>query len=77
MSAVVIIIVVLSLLLVGLAFVLAVKNREEIEREGEAVIKNIYIYLVLFATLMMTIGGTVSVYGRCRYCGADTVLPDF
>ncbi|NLW44268.1 MAG: hypothetical protein GXY92_03665 [Syntrophomonadaceae bacterium] len=71
MSAVVIIIVVLSLLLVGLAFVLAVKNREEIEREGEAVIKNIYIYLVLFATLMMTIGGTVSAFMAV----ADIVAP--
>lgn len=32
-------------------------------KKGEnGVIKNIYIYLVLFATLMMTIGGSVGVF---------------
>lgn len=29
---------------------------------GEDVIKNVYIYLVLFATLMMTIGGSVAAF---------------
>ena len=72
MSAVVSLIVFLSLLLlVGLAVVFAVRKREEIEREGDAVIKNIYVYLVLFATLMMTIGGTVSAFMAV----ADMVAP--
>lgn len=71
MSAVVSLIVFLSLLLlVGLAVVFAVRKREEIER-GDAVIKNIYVYLVLFATLMMTIGGTVSAFMAV----ADMVAP--
>ena len=29
------------------------------DKGGEDVIRNVYIYLVLFATLMMTIGGSV------------------
>lgn len=38
---------------------------------GEHVIKNIFIYLVLFATLMMTIGGSVAVF----MAAADIVAP--
>lgn len=41
------------------------------EKGGEEVIKNVYIYLVLFATLMMTIGGSVSVFMAV----ADIVSP--
>lgn len=29
---------------------------------GEEMIKNVYLYLVLFATLMMTIGGSIGVF---------------
>jgi len=59
------------ILFIALAIFLGVKNREEIKREGEDVIKNIYVYLVLFATLMMTIGGTVSAFMAI----ADMVAP--
>lgn len=38
---------------------------------GEDVIKNVYIYLVLFATLMMTIGGSVGVFMAV----ADLIAP--
>jgi hypothetical protein len=38
----------------------AVKGNSE--KGGEDVIKNVYIYLVLFATLMMTIGGSVAAF---------------
>jgi hypothetical protein len=41
------------------------------EKGGEDVIKNVYIYLVLFATLMMTIGGSVGVF----MAAADIVAP--
>lgn len=41
------------------------------EEGGEEMIKNIYIYLVLFATLMMTIGGSVAVFMAV----ADIVSP--
>lgn len=71
MSAVVLMVFLSFLLLTGLAVVLAVKKREEIEREEGDVIKNIYVYLVLFATLMMTIGGTVSAFMAV----ADIVAP--
>jgi hypothetical protein len=38
---------------------------------GNSVIKNVYIYLVLFATLMMTIGGSVAAFMAV----ADIVAP--
>lgn len=41
------------------------------EGGGDHVIKNIYIYLVLFATLMMTIGGSVAAFMAV----ADIVAP--
>lgn len=41
------------------------------QRGGEDVIKNVYIYLVLFATLMMTIGGSVGTFMAV----ADIVAP--
>lgn len=34
----------------------------ETDKGGQDVIKNVYIYLVLFATLMMTIGGSVAAF---------------
>lgn len=39
--------------------------------EGEDSMKNIYTYLVLFVTLMMVIGGSVSVF----IAGADIISP--
>jgi hypothetical protein len=36
-------------------------NEENVER-GHEMIKTVYVYLVLFATLMMTIGGTVAAF---------------
>lgn len=41
------------------------------EKGGEEVIKNVYIYLVLFATLMMTIGGSIGIF----MAAADIVAP--
>ena len=38
---------------------------------GEDMIKNVYLYVVLFATLMMTIGGSVGVF----MAAADIVSP--
>lgn len=37
----------------------AIKNKE---KGGETVVRHLYIYLVLFATLMMVIGGGVSIF---------------
>ncbi len=41
------------------------------QQGGEEMIKNVYIYLVLFATLMMTIGGSVAAFMAV----ADIVAP--
>lgn len=45
----------------------------KINREGggEEMIKNVYVYLVLFATLMMTIGGSVGAF----MATADIIAP--
>jgi len=43
----------------------------ETDKGGQDVIKNVYIYLVLFATLMMTIGGSVAAFMAV----ADIVSP--
>ncbi|RSD23038.1 hypothetical protein [Mesobacillus subterraneus] len=47
---------------------LAVKHKEE---GGENVVRHLYTYLVLFATLMMVIGGGVSIF----MATADLVSP--
>ncbi|MBS3968807.1 MAG: hypothetical protein KGZ94_01690 [Clostridia bacterium] len=61
---IIVIIALILLLIVGIKF--------NTEREGgEDVIKNVYIYLVLFATLMMTIGGSVAAFMAV----ADIVAP--
>lgn len=47
------------------------KGNEVFPERGKEVIKTIYFYLVLFATLMMTIGGTVAAFMAI----ADIVAP--
>ena len=57
-----------------LLIILAVAGiRAESKEGGEDVIKNVYIYRVLFATLMMTIGGSVGVF----MAAADIVAPAY
>ena len=46
--------------------------RSDSEKGGKDMIKNVYIYLVLFATLMMTIGGSVGIFMAL----ADIVAPE-
>jgi glucan phosphoethanolaminetransferase (alkaline phosphatase superfamily) len=55
-----------ALLIFIVAF--AVKNKEQ---GGEKVVRHLYTYLVLFATLMMVIGGGVSIF----MATADLVSP--
>lgn len=43
----------------------------EHKKGGEEVIKSVYLYLVLFATLMMSIGGSVGVF----MAAADIISP--
>jgi len=53
----------LILLVLMIASVVGVKrgHEESLER-GNEMIKTVYVYLILFATLMMTIGGTVAAF---------------
>lgn len=57
----------LIIVVVGLV-IAGIKGSSE---EGGDVMKNVYVYLVLFATLMMVIGGSVAAF----MAGADLVAP--
>ncbi len=60
--------------LVGIAiiFVLAILISFKNEKGDEGMFKQLYIYLVLFATLMMTIGGGIGIFNGM----ADYVSPN-
>ena len=58
----------LPIVLVIFIIVVAVKSKDE---GGETVIRHLYTYLVLFATLMMVIGGGISIF----MATADLVAP--
>lgn len=55
----------------ALVILLIVGVRGESKYEGEETMKKVYVYLVLFATLMMTIGGGVAAFMAV----ADMVAP--
>jgi len=57
--------------LLALAFIAAATIKNESQQGGEAMIRKVYVYLVLFATLMMIIGGSVSAF----MAAADLVAP--
>ena len=58
-------------LIIAVIVLIIAGARGNAEGGGERVIKNVYIYLVLFATLMMTIGGSVATF----MAAADLVAP--
>ncbi len=62
------ILLVIAALVIG---VIAAAVKTSNSEGGNQVIKNVYIYLVLFATLMMTIGGSVAAFMAV----ADIVFP--
>lgn len=65
-------VLIIPVLVVVLIVFLVVGFKTESEEEGgEEMIKNVYIYLVLFATLMMTIGGSVGTFMAV----ADIIAP--
>lgn len=64
-----IILLVVAVVIIGLIAAVIVAGKAE--GGGNTMIKNVYIYLVLFATLMMTIGGSVSAFMAI----ADIVYP--
>lgn len=63
------ILVAVSVLAIIVLIVVGIKA--EPDKGGEDMIKNVYIYLVLFATLMMTIGGSVAIF----MAAADMISP--
>lgn len=58
----------LPIIIIIFVIVYAVKNKE---MGDEAVIRHLYTYLVLFATLMMVIGGGISIF----MAAADIISP--
>ncbi|NLJ34096.1 MAG: hypothetical protein GX349_05840 [Firmicutes bacterium] len=57
-------------ILIFIIFLLA-GNKINSLKEGGLIVRNIYLYMVLFATLMMTIGGSVSIF----MAAADIIAP--
>lgn len=62
---------VIPMVIIGLIVLFIAGLRMNPEEEGELMLKNIYHYLVLFATLMMVIGGSIGVF----MSAADLVSP--
>lgn len=63
--------VIIPLAVIAIIVLIVTGIKAEPEKGGEEVIKNVYVYLVLFATLMMTIGGSVGIF----MAAADIVSP--
>ncbi len=67
--------IILIPLLVLLAIIMIIAGftgaKNKTKEGGEEMVKNVYVYFVLFATLMMTIGGSVSVFMAV----ADIIAP--
>jgi len=61
----------IPVIIVALIVFLVVGIRNNQTTGGEEMIKNVFIYLVLFATLMMTIGGSVGAFMAL----ADIIAP--
>jgi hypothetical protein len=66
------IMVLIPVAIVALILLAVAGARAEPDKGGEEMIKNVYVYLVLFATLMMTIGGSVAIF----MAAADIVSPN-
>jgi len=62
---------IIPILIVALLVFIVSGVKGQSEKGGEEMIKNVYIYLVLFATLMMTIGGSVGTF----MAAADIIAP--
>lgn len=65
--------VIVVIVLIVIAAVMAVRSQKSNEEgsDGDMVLRNLYVYLVLFATLMMSIGGSVAAFMAI----ADIVSP--
>jgi len=63
--------IIIILVVAWLAFMVTAGSKIKNEEEGKIMVKNIFIYLVLFCTLMMTIGGSVGAF----MAAADIIAP--
>ncbi|MFA5537339.1 MAG: hypothetical protein WDA53_09240 [Bacillota bacterium] len=61
----------LALLMIIMVIAGSIGSKNKTKEGGENMVKNVYVYFVLFATLMMTIGGSVSVFMAV----ADIIAP--
>lgn len=61
----------IPIVIIGLVILIIAGLRVDFEKDGEEVFRNIYHYLVMFATLMMVIGGSIGVF----MSAADLVSP--
>jgi len=65
------VLLIIPILVIALLVFIVSGAKGQSEKGGEEMIKNVYIYLVLFATLMMTIGGSVGTF----MAAADIIAP--
>lgn len=63
--------VLIPVIIIVLIVLLIAGTKGSSDKGGEEMIKNVYVYLVLFATLMMTIGGSVAAFMAV----ADMIAP--
>lgn len=66
-----ILIILVSLIIASIFGIITVSRQKSIG-DGEDMFRNLYVYLVLFATLMMTIGGSIGAFMSI----ADYVSPN-
>lgn len=63
--------IIIPLVVIALIVLIVAGIRVEAKEGGDDLIRNVYVYLVLFATLMMTIGGSVGIF----MAAADIIAP--
>lgn len=63
--------IIIPVVFIALIALIVVGLRVDVSEGGDAVIRNVYVYLVLFATLMMTIGGSIGIFMAV----ADIIAP--
>lgn len=66
------ILIILGSLIIASIFGIVTVSRQKPIGDGEDMFRNLYVYLVLFATLMMTIGGSIGAFMSI----ADYVSPN-
>ncbi len=63
--------IIIPIIIIALVILIVAGVKKEANAGGEEMIRNVYVYLVLFATLMMVIGGSVAAF----MATADIIAP--